>query len=383
KERKIPTIIVISEGDNEVVINFDNELSRTVFYSIIKKKKFFEIKEFLFQEASITGNYANEFIASVYKDVLAEKRPSIPIGDFKDKTINQSFSIGDDWLYYKFYCGDKIAEKVLQEAILPIVKDLKSKQSIDQWFFIRYFDKDGFHLRFRMKVKNKEQFSTIINSVKYHIAPLEKEGIIWKTQIDTYLRETERYGYHSIEATEKFFHADSECTLQFVNMIEGEKGEEVRWLFSLLSMGALLDNFGYSLKDKIAIMNLLKTGFGKEFNRKGLLNKQINQLYKQNMANIERFLTADQKQPIYQPLWDILAIRSSKMSPIVDELKSLEKAKKLPIPLALGIIPSYLHMVCNRIFLSKQRVHEMVVYDFLFKYYSKMLHTQKKKVAKK
>ncbi|MEM1122915.1 MAG: lantibiotic dehydratase C-terminal domain-containing protein, partial [Bacteroidota bacterium] len=94
-------------------------------------------------------------------------------------------------------------------------------------------------------------------------------------------------------------------------------------------------------------------------------------------------LTADQKQPIYQPLWDILAIRSSKMSPTVNELKSLEKAKKLPIPLAFGIIPSYLHMVCNRIFLSKQRVHEMVVYDFLFKYYSKMLHTQKKKVAKK
>jgi hypothetical protein len=35
-------------------------------------------------------------------------------------------------------------------------------------------------------------------------------------------------------------------------------------------------------------------------------------------------------------------------------------------------------MVCNRIFLSKHRMHEMVVYDFMYKYYSKQMHTSKK-----
>ena len=33
------------------------------------------------------------------------------------------------------------------------------------------------------------------------------------------------------------------------------------------------------------------------------------------------------------------------------------------------IIDSILHMHCNRLFKTKQRVHEWIVYDFLFRYY--------------
>ena len=35
-------------------------------------------------------------------------------------------------------------------------------------------------------------------------------------------------------------------------------------------------------------------------------------------------------------------------------------------------------MICNRIFLSKHRIHEMVIYDYLYKYYSKQLFIGKK-----
>lgn len=380
QQKKLPKVIAFVKGDNEVVINFDNELSRTVFYSMIKNKGFAELKEFLFQEASITGNYANEFVASVHKNIPQETTQKYTNNAYQNNSTKQMYSIGDEWLYYKFYCGDKIAEKVLQEAILPAVNDLKTKELIDKWFFIRYIDKDGFHLRFRIKLKDKTLFSKCINSIKYHLAPMEQEGLVWKTQIDQYLRETERYGYESIEDTETFFHVDSESTLQFINLIEGEKGEEVRWLFSLLSIDRLLEDFDCSLKEKAAIMNLLKINFGKEFNRKGLLNKQINDLYKSKEKSIETFLNAEQKSSMYQPLWDVLQERSSKLGSIPSRLKALDEAKKLPSPLALGMLPSYIHMICNRIFLNKQRIHEMVVYDFLFKYYNKQIHTQKHKV---
>ena len=379
QKRNLPTVIMLTQGDNEVLINFDNELSRQVFFSMIKNKGIVSLKEFLFQEGSITGDYANEFIASVHKNIRKETTTAMVANTYKDAETTTTYSIGDEWLYYKFYCGDKIAEKVLQEAVLPIIKDLQAKQLIKKWFFIRYIDKDGFHLRLRLQLSDTSHFTACINSIKYHIAPLEAGGLIWKTQIDKYLRETERYGYYSMEDTERFFHADSDCTLQFVNMIEGEQGEQVRWLFALLSMEKLLEDFGYNLKQKIAIMHLLKTSFGKEFNRNGLLNKQINDLYRTNEKAIEQFLNKDQKVAIYQPLWDILATRSSQLKGIPERLQTLNIAKKLPSPLALGIIPSYIHMVCNRIFLNKQRIHEMVVYDFLHKYYNKQLYTQKKK----
>lgn len=379
EKRQLPKIVSLAKGDNEVLINFENPLSRQVFLSMIKNKPMVELKEFLFQENSVTGAYANEFIASAYKSKVEENfNYNKLIGDYKNDKVANTHTIGDDWLYYKFYCGDKIAEKVLQEGLLPAVQALNEQKLIDKWFFIRYMDKNGFHIRFRIKLKDKNLFSQCIQNIKTHIAPLEAEGIIWKTQIDTYLRETERYGYHSIEDTESFFHHDSECSLRFVNMIEGEAGEKIRWLFCLLSMDRLLADFGFELKDKVNVLNMMKTSFGKEFNRKGHLNKQINELYKTEETSIAQFLDQTKTHPMYQPLWQILAERSAKNKALVKRLKTLNAQKKLPLPLLLGVLPSYIHMICNRIFLNKQRMHEMVVYDFLYKYYSKQLHMRKK-----
>ncbi|MEM8528370.1 MAG: lantibiotic dehydratase [Bacteroidota bacterium] len=384
QQRNIPKVVVVSRGDNEVLINFENPLSVQVFYSLIKNKGLIELKEFLFQESSITGNYANEFVASAYRKQAVENGQTLVANtsSVEDKKVQQLFSVGDEWLYYKFYCGDKIADTVLEQAIAPIVADLEAQQWIDKWFFIRYSDKDGFHLRFRIHLINKAYFTNCINSIKYHIQPLEQQGIVWKTQIDPYLRETERYGYASIEATESLFHADSQCTLQFSSLIEGAKGEEVRWLFAMLSIDQLLNDFGYSLKEKLSILKLLKVSFGKEFNRKGLLNKQINERYKNYEPTIERFLNEENKAAIYQPLWGLLKQRSEHLVSIIDELKRLDSQQQLPSPLAVGIVPSYIHMICNRIFLSKHRMQEMVAYDFLFKYYNKWLHTQKAALSK-
>lgn len=378
-QRQLPTVVTLAMGDNEILINFSNPLSRKVFFSLLKKRPVIELKEFLFQEKSITGQYANEFIATAYKNIESQdEKLNIPVGDYQDTKVENTYSIGDEWLYYKFYCGDKIAEKVLTRGVLPIVEDLKTKDFIEQWFFIRYIDKDGFHLRFRLKLKDKKFFSHCINSIKYHIKPLEKDGLIWKIQVDTYLRETERYGHHSIAATEQLFTNDSNCTLQFCNMIEGEAGEEVRWLFSLLSMDRLLQDFNLNLEQKAAVMKMLKTAFGKEFNRKGQLNKQINELYAKEQNKIDRFLDKATTHQMFYPLWDILDDRSKANINAVSVIKQLDKENKLPNPLLINILPSYLHMICNRVFLNKQRLHEMVVYDFMYKYYSKQLYTQKK-----
>jgi ABC-type oligopeptide transport system ATPase subunit len=72
-------------------------------------------------------------------------------------------------------------------------------------------------------------------------------------------------------------------------------------------------------------------------------------------------------------LWGILQERSVANREVVNVLRELEQENKLPAPL-YQLILSYVHMVCNRIFLTKHRVHEMVVYDYLYKYYSKKLH---------
>lgn len=384
EERNIPDLIYVSQGDNEVLINFNKELSCNVFYFMLKGENFIQLKEFLFSEDTITKNYCNEIIFTAHKNI-EKKVETAEVNEFVSKEnkegVATSFSIGEKWLYYKFYCGERAGEELLKNGITPIVEELQAKGLIDKWFFIRYYDAQGHHIRFRVLLKNTNLFTDCIGIIRHYIEPLEQTRLIWKTQTDNYLRELQRYGYEAIEATETLFYNDSECTLKFADMIEGDTGEKIRWMFSLLSMDYFLNDFDVKLEGKIKLFNAAKTGFGKEFNRSGKLNKQINEMFVKHESEIEEFLDPNQMDEIYQPLIEILEERSEKNKAAIKAIKELGNEHRLPTYLD-NIMLSYVHMICNRIFLTKHRIHEMVVYDYMYKYYSKKLHTAKKKQTK-
>jgi lantibiotic biosynthesis protein len=384
KSRNIPDVVYLSQGDNEVLINFNNELSCNVFCYMLKGETLIQLKEFLFSENTITHNYCNEVIFTAHKNV-DNKTEVADVNQFVSKENHEgvaaSFSIGEEWLYYKFYCGERAGEELLKKGITPIVEELKEKGIIDKWFFIRYYDAQGHHIRFRVLLKNSNLFTDCIRIIRQYIEPLEQTRIIWKTQTDNYLRELQRYGYEAIEETETLFFNDSDCTLKFADMIEGDTGEKIRWMFCLLSIDHFLNDFDVKLEGKIKLFNVAKTSFGKEFNRSGKLNKQINEMFVKHESEIEFFLDPNLMDEIYEPLLEILRERSEKNIDAVKAIKQTASENRLPTYLD-NIMLSYVHMVCNRIFLTKHRIHEMVVYDFLYKYYSKKLHTGQKKEAK-
>ncbi|MDR0295220.1 MAG: hypothetical protein LBH91_03380 [Prevotellaceae bacterium] len=41
------------------------------------------------------------------------------------------------------------------------------------------------------------------------------------------------------------------------------------------------------------------------------------------------------------------------------------------------MLSSYIHMTLNRLFRTQQRMHELVMYDYLFRYYTSMQARQK------
>ncbi len=383
EKRNIPDVVYLTEGDNEVLFNFNNDLSCMVFFFMLKGEKFIQVTEFLFNEDSITHKYCNEIVVSGHRNIAIKKVEieNVYRSNENKENVTSSFSIGEKWLYYKFYCGERAGEELLNRAINPIVSQLKEKGLIEKWFFIRYHDALGSHLRFRVLLHDTHFFTDCIQIIKTHIKPFEDNQIIWKTQTDNYLRELQRYGYEAIEDTETLFFNDSDCTLQFADMIEGDSGEKVRWLFSLLSIDHLMQDLQFSLEEKVEIMKIAKTSFGKEFNRNGNLNKQINEMFAKSEYEIEGFLNAEKIDEMYAPLWDIVRERSQNNEAPIKNIKTLLAENKLPVSLH-NITISYIHMVCNRIFLSKHRIHEMVVYDYLFKYYNKQLFTGKKRQLK-
>ena len=99
-------------------------------------------------------------------------------------------------------------------------------------------------------------------------------------------------------------------------------------------------------------------------------------MFAQNEYEIECFLNQEKIEEMYHPIWEIIRERSDKNKEATQNIRQLFAEKKLPTSLH-NIAISYLHMICNRVFLSKQRVHEMVVYDYLYKYYNKQLYVGK------
>jgi hypothetical protein len=74
-ERKIPKLALLTEGDNELLVDFENVWSVKMLYSAIKKREAFELKEFLFdmENAVVQGadglSFTNEFIITFYKNI--------------------------------------------------------------------------------------------------------------------------------------------------------------------------------------------------------------------------------------------------------------------------------------------------------------------------
>lgn len=279
-------------------------------------------------------------------------------------SIQRTFIPGDSWVYYKIYTGTKTSDLILTEAIKPLVEQLYKDACIDQWFFIRYADPKH-HLRIRLHCKNAEVIGRVIHTMYERLDAFAKADLIWKVQLDTYQREIERYGPEHIALAERFFYYESEMIVHFLDMIEGDEGEELRWLYAIRALDQMLSDFGYSEDHKMLFMEQLKTGFGLEFGMNKSLKKQLDAKFRTNREKIAFFIRfCEEDQPEYAPLLKILKTKSHQTKELIIELK--EKTNRKTLDRYMG---SYAHMLMNRIFRSKNRLHEMVVYDLLYRHY--------------
>lgn len=294
----------------------------------------------------------------------------------KQKKVQRNYILGDSWLYYKIYTGHKTSDVVLTEILKPVVERLKEDGIIDKWFFIRYAD-TRHHLRVRLQYSDTGRVGEIINGLYPSLKQFMDQDLIWKIQLDTYQREIERYGERTMELSEVFFYYDSKMIVDFLDLIEGEEGELLRWLFSLRAMDSHLNDFGYSDDDKLRLLDRLKTGFGNEFGMSRPLKKQLDSKYREERKKIEEFMIFDvADKPDYAAILDVIDIKEKEVGPIASQILNYFKQGTMEIQLD-DLMASYLHMHMNRLFKSKNRLHEMVCYDFLHRYYKSMIARKK------
>ncbi len=246
----------------------------------------------------------------------------------------------------------------------------------DKWFFLRYNDPQ-FHLRWRISITDPEKIGTIITRVNKAIVPYLDNDMIYKVQAETYKREIERYGSNSIGIMEQLFWHNSMLVCNYLSQTKDSEDEKNRWLFSMRAIDSFLNLFNYELDQKLRLLTIMANSYGKEFNIDSALISQLSDRYRANKKDIFNFmsLTFDDANA-YEALLKVqhqFNIRSTKG---VNEILKLENDKQLAVSVD-NLLISYIHMFMNRLFRSKQRLHEMVIYGFLFRYYRSQLAQSK------
>lgn len=377
-----PRFILLADGDNELLIDWQNPLSVEAFNDAIKNRDSFQLKEFLYEkDDEIIKNKQNEGFISQFIALLVREKSVYQFPKIKkqEPEIQRNFSIGSEWLYFKLYGGVKVADKILLENIKPLIEELFNKQLIDYWFFIRYSDPDN-HLRVRLHLPDTSKIGEVIQLFYQFIRPAEDAKYIWKIQTETYVRELERYGFENITLSEKLFFYNSQSILFFLESTEGDERENIRWLCGMKAIDDLLSSFQVNLLDKLALMESLKNSFGREFGIDLALKQQIDKKYRENRPAIEAILNIENEAVSQFPEMPIILRENAVyIKPIVDEILNCHHQKQLHISLS-NLLSSHIHMLLNRLIPANQRLHELLIYDFLFRHY-KSVEMKKTKSA--
>lgn len=366
----LPTSVVIEDGDNALPLDLTDEAQLKILQSHLKGRQRVVLKENLIgQTAWIPGpggNFTHELI--IPWQGSSHTGLGQPLQPEADKGITRDFPPGTEWLYFKIYAGIQTVEMLMVQVLGPLAQALLLEKTIDKWFFIRYNDVDGHHLRIRFHGKG-DFYARVLHSTQTALEPYRDSNLIWKMQVDTYTRELERYGECYMDDTETLFFHDSQSVARLLAVVKNNPEDGIlREKIALMGLDTLLGDFGYGLAQKLDFFDWLGEAFKKEFPFEDQ-SRQLTALYRTHRPMIMRVLGGTEDSEALMGAYQICKERSKAIAPFAPVLRK-EKVGIKPFESRLG---GYVHMFVNRMFVSRQNKHELILFDWMSQYYKSVL----------
>jgi thiopeptide-type bacteriocin biosynthesis protein len=373
----LPRHVSVADGDNVLVVDLDNVLSVDAAAQLLADRRNAILVESLGLARPAVQGPDGGFAGEVVIPFLAtgpaappEPGPSAPL-----PRLPRAFIPGSEWLSVKLYTGPALVERLLRELVAPALQRLAGDGRLEGWFFIRYGDPD-WHLRLRLRGRPDWLLGEALPLVTRLAGGFLDSGLLARMQLDTYERETERYGGDAgILLAERVFQVDSEAALALVGLLSGDGGRDAAWRLALRGADLLLDDAGLAPRDKLQLMAGLAQGFRTEFRADAMLERQLGAKFRRERASLvalrrgteteggtgvgDETLAAGER---------ILRQRSQRLVPLMRQLHALAGSGQL-LHTVEEVLGSHVHMHVNRLMRSEARAHELVLYDFLARLY--------------
>ncbi|KIC64800.1 thiopeptide-type bacteriocin biosynthesis protein [Chryseobacterium taiwanense] len=275
--------------------------------------------------------------------------------------IKRKYIPGTEWLYLKIYTGVKTADLILEEVVQPLVEHFQENNYISKWFFIRYNDPKP-HLRLRFKLCDIENYNNILHRINESLQKYTNSKEISNIIVDTYNREIERYGENTIEEAEILFYKNSKLTLQYLQYDDEEK-----IIVSLYYIDQILNKLNLSIQEKLDWIKNFNESFKQEFNADKKLNSQLDKKYRKFKPSFLDFVQSEEFSEEKSIIISNIQESNSTFQNILHHYQN--QSLKMSMR---DFFQSIFHMNINRIFVSNQRLFEMIIYDYLLRYYKSL-----------
>lgn len=369
KEYTMDDLVYLSESDNRLMLDLNREKSLELLYSTYRKAgeiKLTEIEPGL--KNSLVKDkknrvYLNEFVFSFIQE--EHKIANISIDSRLNlETKNKIFMpFQDGWIYLKLYgLGNRINEFLTRH--LDIINDLGNPI----WFFIRYEDTYGPHIRLRFKFKDQDEALEKFKTINKWLESLYSINIINKVELDSYKREINRYGGDElIYLFEEYSQISSELVIETLRDYKDIDIEKI-YFFEIFNLYMAAS---HNLKDLFELLDRenIEKEFRKEYKekRKDLMNigeKILNFKY-------EEF---ELLKPGIKKLDAVLKKYRDKIDSLYDK-NNLTNTKKM-------IIGSLSHMHCNRLTGDRNLEYKVsiLIRNTIFDLINKYKHFNKSKI---
>ena len=371
----LPDFVVQTSGDNELLLNLNKIEDIDILLNLSKKNPIIKlIESFYNTDSSIVtdGNsnqYNNEFVIP-YISIKKQNLVNYNTGYSSQKVeVNRIFCPGDEWFYFKIYCSPNLADSILLNTLEPFVKQLINEGIISTWFFIRYND-PNFHIRVRLHIVPAINFNALMADLESKLKPLIANKLVSNFVIDTYFREIERYGSTNIDTIEKIFFDNSELVLKVIGYLSNSNLTNYRFYFGLALTKSILESASVDINEYFNFVNTGDTNFSSEFNLKSnkLLREEFSSKYRSNNETINFFLSDTKSKNFPVELKYVLKDFNNQCKLNLIDPLGLIRNNTIGTSLYSNIILSIVHMFLNRLFISKSREQEFMVYHFLNKF---------------
>jgi lantibiotic biosynthesis protein len=365
KARRLPRLLAVTEGDNELPLDLDNALSVDVLAEMAGGRSGLRLTE-LFpgpEALPVTGPEGAFVHELVIPFVRREPAGNVlPEGTVTPRQFARAYPPGSEWLYARLYCGHGNADRLLREVIAPLKEEALQSAAADRWFFIRYGDPD-WHVRLRFHGDPRRLGADLLPRLHDACAPWLADGRLSRIELGTYEPECERYGGPvGLLLSEQLFAIDSDAVLDLLRHLRGDAGLDARWRLALIGTDLLLGDLGFDLPAKAQIIQAQRDAFAAEFRVDGPFRGRIGDRFRQERRRLE------------QPEFDLthLRLRSRRLEPVAEALRTADRAGRLSSSLP-RIAAAHVHMHINRLLRGSHRIQELVIYDFLTRLYQTQL----------